>query len=120
MRKTAKMVSTVVSVATLLGSLALTPVSTSVAASVVEEGKKLTFNRKKGNCLACHQIKGGSLAGNMGPPLMGMKRYTKEKLKEQIWDATKRNPNTSMPPFGKFKILSEKEIDKIVEFIHTL
>lgn len=119
MRKTAKVVSTALSVVTLLGSLALTPVSTSVA-SAVEEGKKLAFNRKKGNCLACHQMKGGKLAGNMGPPLMGMKRFTKQQLREQIWDATKRNPNSSMPPFGKYKIISDKEIDKIVEYIHTL
>ncbi len=119
MRKTANMVTTIASVVTLLGSLALAPVSTSVA-SAISEGKKLTFNKKKGNCLACHQIKGGKLAGNMGPPLMGMKRFTKKQLREQIADPAKRNPNTSMPPFGKHKILSDKDIDLIVEFVHTL
>ena len=120
MRKTAKMVATAASVVALLGSLALAPVSTTVAASAVEQGKKLAFNKKKGNCLACHQIKGGKLAGNIGPPLIGMKRLTKKQLRDQIWDATKKNPNTSMPPFGKHKILSGKDIDLIVEFVHTL
>jgi len=118
MRKTAKLVATAAYVVTLFGSLTLAPVSTSVASSA--EGKKLSFNKRKGNCLACHQIKGGKLAGNMGPPLMGMKRFTKKQLKDQIWDPTKRNPNTSMPPFGKYKILSEKDIDNIVDFVHTL
>ena len=36
----------------------------------VAEGKKLTFDRKKGNCLACHMIEDGELAGNNGPALL--------------------------------------------------
>ena len=39
----------------------------------IAEGKKLTFDRKKGNCLACHMIDDGELAGNNGPPLLAMK-----------------------------------------------
>lgn len=128
MRKPAKLISTTASIAALLGSLALLPMESSVAAegdkasSVIEEGKKLTFNRKKGNCLACHQIAGGNLAGNIGPPLVAMKaRFPdKSKLRAQIWDATKSNPMSSMPPFGRHKILSDSEIDKITEYIHTL
>ena len=107
-----------------LGMLAMAGTSTVLAAdaSVVEEGKKLAFDRKKGNCLACHQIEGGSLPGNIGPPLIAMKaRFPdKAKLRAQIWDATRNNPNSMMPPFGRHKILSEEEIDKIVEFIYTL
>jgi sulfur-oxidizing protein SoxX len=44
----------------------------------------------------------------------------KAKLRAQIWDSTKANPNSMMPPFGRHKILSEDEIDKVVEFIYTL
>lgn len=85
-------------------------------------GKELAFNRKKGNCLACHQIEGGDLPGNSGPPLLAMKaRYPeKAKLRAQIWDATVANPYTLMPPFGRHAILSEQEIDHIVEFIYSL
>jgi sulfur-oxidizing protein SoxX len=107
----------------MMGSLAIAPMTASAAdASTVEEGKKVSFNRKKGNCLACHKIAGGSLAGNIGPELVNMKaRYPdKAKLRAQIWDATTMNPNTIMPPFGKHKMLNEKEIDKVVEFIYTL
>ena len=85
-------------------------------------GKEIAFDRKKGNCLACHKIAGGNLAGNIGPELIAMKArgFDKEKLRAQIEDASIANPETIMPPFGKHKILSEKEIDKVVDFILTL
>ncbi len=91
-------------------------------ASVIEEGKSIAFNRKKGNCLACHAIEGGTLPGNIGPPLVNMKERfpSKKKLKEQIWDATRTNPYTIMPPFGKHEILEPDELDKVVEFIYSL
>ena len=113
------------SVLVLAGSIILPSVpSLSLAAdtSVVDQGKAVSFDRKKGNCLACHQIAGGKLAGNIGPPLAAMKaRYPdKAKLRAQIWDATKINSNSIMPPFGRQQILSESDIDKIVEFIYTL
>ena len=88
----------------------------------ISAGQKLAFDRGKGNCLACHQIKGGNLAGNAGPPLMMMKtRFpNRAKLRAQIWDATANNPQTVMPPFGRHGILTEQEIDKVVDFIHSL
>lgn len=98
--------------------------STSVLAagsSAADEGKELAFSRKKGNCLACHAIEGGDLPGNVAPPLVAIKaRFTKEKLRDQIWDATVANSETPMPPFGRHKILSSAEIDKIVEFVWGL
>ena len=99
-------------------------ISTAVAADakVLEEGKKLAFTRKDGNCLACHVIEGGEAAGNIGPPLMQMKlRYPdKAVLRAQIWDSSVRNSETSMPLFGKYGVLSESDLDKVVEFIHSL
>ncbi len=91
-------------------------------ASQVEFGKKTAFARKKGNCLACHAIAGGTAPGDIGPPLIAMKaRFPdRAKLRAQVWDATVNNPNTRMPPFGKHKILSEKEIDAVVDFLYTL
>ena len=106
-----------------MGSLSLTPnVASAAGASAVEEGKKVSFHRKKGNCLACHKIAGGSLEGNIGPALVNMKaRYPdKAKLRAQIFDPTANNPNTIMPPYGKHKILTKSELDKVVEFIYTL
>ena len=91
-------------------------------ASEIAAGKELAFNRKKGNCLACHAIAGGSLPGNIGPPLIAMKaRFPDVKvLRAQIWNASANNPNTIMPPFGRHNMLSDDEIDKITTFIHSL
>jgi len=44
----------------------------------------------------------------------------KEKLRMQIYDATAANPNSTMPPFGKHKALTDAEIDAIVEFLLTI
>jgi len=108
---------------TIMGALSFTPqIALSADASVVKAGKKIAFDRKKGNCLACHQISGGDLAGNIGPPLIAMKaRFPeKAKLRAQIYNASKLNKNTMMPPFGRHNILSDSEIDKVVEFIYSL
>ena len=88
----------------------------------ISAGKKIAFDRSKGNCLACHHIEGGELAGNIAPPLVAMKHRfpDKAKLRAQIYDARKANPTTVMPPFGTHRILSDKEIDLVTEFIHTL
>ena len=124
MRKSAKSnIITSAALTLVIGSLSLIPQFTKAdESSMVEEGKEIAFHRKKGNCLACHKMAGGNLEGNIGPELVNMKaRYPdKAKLRAQIWDATTVNPNTIMPPFGKHKILSEKELDKVVEFIYTL
>jgi len=64
----------------------------------IEQGKALAFERRKGNCLACHQIEGGELTGNYGPPLLMMKARFPERsvLRAQIWDAAARMPSTRM------------------------
>jgi sulfur-oxidizing protein SoxX len=99
----------------------LVPATASAGAADVEAGKKLAFDRKKGNCLACHMIEGGQAPGNIAPPLIAIKgRISEDKLKAQIWDATQFNPDSPMPAFGKYKALSEAEIDKIIAFLMTL
>ncbi|RLA13610.1 MAG: sulfur oxidation c-type cytochrome SoxX [Gammaproteobacteria bacterium] len=109
--------------AILFGTLMLGSTTASAAtASEIAAGKELAFDRKKGNCLACHAIEGGSLPGNIGPPLIHMRARFKNPavLRAQIWDASANNPNTIMPPFGRHNMLSDAEIDKIVTFIHSL
>lgn len=67
--------------------------------AMVKKGKEIAEDRKKGNCFACHQYAGAVLPGNIGPPLVAMKaRFPdKAKLRAQIYDATAKNPHTSMP-----------------------
>jgi len=123
MRRPAKLLAAASAVATVLAAFAAGPqVAVAAEPSVIEEGKKIVYDRKKGNCLACHQIEGAELPGNIEPPLVAMKHRfpDKAKLRAQIWDATKANPNSMMPPFGRHEILTEAEIDKVVEFIYSL
>lgn len=106
-----------------LGALSL-PAAVATAEegpSAVEQGKAIAFDRKKGNCLACHMIATGDLPGNIGPPLVAMAiRYPdKAKLRDQIWDASMKNPMSAMPLFGTHRILTEEEIDLVTEFIYT-
>jgi sulfur-oxidizing protein SoxX len=39
-------------------------------------------------------------------------------LRSQIWDPSMRNPQTVMPPFGKHKVLTEAEIDLIIDYLY--
>jgi sulfur-oxidizing protein SoxX len=92
------------------------------AQSAVDEGRNLAFDRGKGNCLTCHVIKGGDLPGTIGPALTDIKtKYpNRDDLVAILYDETKRNPQTVMPPFGRNRILTDKEINAIVDFLQTL
>ena len=85
-------------------------------------GRDLAFDRGKGNCLACHVIADGQLPGNLGPPLVAMKlRFPDpDQLRAQIWNASARNPETIMPPFGKHRILTGEEIELVVAYLYSL
>lgn len=103
---------------------ALTLLVTCYAAGVnadTANGKAIAFDRSKGNCLACHVIGDGESPGNIGPELSSMKQRYPDKtlLRQRIWDETQFNPATVMPPFGKHRILSESEIDSVVDFLYT-
>jgi L-cysteine S-thiosulfotransferase len=84
-------------------------------------GETLAFDRSKGNCLTCHEIKGGDAPGNAGPPLSDMKsRFPdREELAAIIFDETKRNPQTVMPPFGRNLILTKQDIESVIDFLYT-
>ncbi len=115
-------ITTAASIVALLGAFA-SPIATAAGHSeAMAEGKRLAFDRKLGNCLACHYITGKDQEGNIGPPLLAMSsRFPdKSKLRAQIYDATVNNPNTVMPPFGKHHALTEKQIDLITDYIYSL
>jgi L-cysteine S-thiosulfotransferase len=92
------------------------------AQSGAAEGQTLAFDRGKGNCLTCHEIKNGEFGGSIGPALTDLKsKYPDRKdLIAIVTDETQRNPSTVMPPFGRDRILTEQEIDAIVDFLQTL
>jgi sulfur-oxidizing protein SoxX len=101
---------------------ALASASPALAQSAAAEGQQLAFDRSKGNCLTCHEIKGGDLPGTIGPALTDIKsKYPDRKdLVAIVTDETKRNPQTVMPPFGRNHILTEQEINAVVDFLQTL
>lgn len=92
------------------------------AQSKAAEGEKIAFDRAKGNCLSCHNIKGGDLPGTIGPALKDIKSKYPDRndLIAIVTDETVRNPETAMPPFGRNCILTKQEIDAIVDFLQTL
>lgn len=88
-------------------------------------GKDLAFDRRKGNCLACHAmptLPDAESPGQYGPPLIAMSaRFPdKARMRAQIWDATTFNSASSMIPFGKHGVLTEAEIDKVTDFVYGL
>ena len=106
----------------MLAALALNAIWVSgPAAAAPSDGEKLAFDRAKGNCLTCHEIKGGPDPGNVAPALADMKaRFPDRKeLIAIISDETKRNPLTVMPPFKRNLILNDQEIEAIVDFLYT-
>jgi sulfur-oxidizing protein SoxX len=125
MRNTAKSAAMAMSLAAILGGTVLIPAAVSAAegaSDMVAKGKEVAFDRKEGNCLACHMIGDGASPGDIGPPLVGMKARFPDKatLRKQIHDPEATNPNTRMPPFGKHGIISDGDIDAIVEYLYTL
>jgi sulfur-oxidizing protein SoxX len=92
-----------------------------IAASAAPSGEQLAYDRSKGNCLTCHDIKGGDSPGNVGPPLADMKQRfpNRADLVAIISDETKRNPQTVMPPFRRNLILTDQEIEAVVDFLYT-
>jgi sulfur-oxidizing protein SoxX len=101
---------------------ALVSASPARAQSAASEGQRIAFDRGKGNCLTCHEIKGGDLPGSIGPVLKDIKsKYPdRNELVAIVSDETKRNPQTVMPPFGRNRILTEQEINAVVDFLQTL
>ena len=136
MRKSASIILGASTAALLFGSLLTAPVSFAQGSAPKSEvcnnkenpptdaavqGGCVAIDRTKGNCHSCHMIAGINY-GDIAPPLVAMKQRfpDKAKLRAQVWDASVANPNTVMPPFGHHSILSEDEIDKVVEFLLTL
>jgi len=106
----------------LLGAGVATLLAPALRAQSAAAGQALAFDRAKGNCLACHTMKGGDVPSNVGPELSEMKMRFPDRstLYAVIDDEEQRNPETVMPPFGKHLILTRQEINEIIDFLYTL
>jgi len=89
----------------------------------VAAGRAIAHDVYKGNCLGCHQVPGDPSAvslANIGPPIANMRSRFPERaaLRQQLWDSTVRNPYSVMPPFGRHRILTEEEIDLVLDYVY--
>ena len=109
-------------------------VETVVAADPVA-GKQILLGRGDANCLLCHAVPGADRpAGNIGPSLAGVgARLAKDDIRARIDDASRFNPKTIMPPYGRTEglhavapqyrgkpLLTPAQIDDAAEFLATL
>jgi len=88
-------------------------------------GLEIFTSPAKGYCVACHQVPPGAgpaTRSDLGPRLEGkrMRELGKARLRALIADPTAANPDTVMPPFGRHKILSPTEIDRVVDYLDAL
>ena len=95
------------------------------ALSQVPAGRELFLRADKGHCAACHQVGAGEATGarpDVGPALQGarMRELGKAALRAIVQDPTRANPDTLMPPFGRHRILDDREIDRVVDYLHAL
>jgi L-cysteine S-thiosulfotransferase len=79
----------------------------------------------KGHCIACHQLPPGAgpeTRNDVGSRLEGarMRELGREALKDILQDATRRNPESVMPPYGRHRLLDAEEIERLAEFLHAL
>lgn len=102
------------------------PAKAETDAERVQIGKEIAWRRSGeggiGNCLACHAIAGGESPGDMGPPLVLIQQRFPQRgmLRDRLYDPTVFNPISAMPPFGKHRILSEEEIEYVIDYLYTL
>ena len=95
------------------------------AQPAASEGRALFTDARRGNCAACHKLPNDPVVksvSTLGPVLSGLKARFPEraKLRAAIWDLGASQPGTSMPPYGKHRILSEAEIDNLVIYLEAL
>jgi sulfur-oxidizing protein SoxX len=110
-----------VTAALLLGCTNLSAADLSLEERIAK-GYGLAADRNAGNCFSCHMAEGAEQPGNSGPALIMMQlRYPdREQLKAQIADPRVRNPNTNMPPYGAHHILTDQELEWMVDYVHSL
>lgn len=82
-------------------------------------GKVLANERSKGNCVACHRIKGAEQPGSKGPDLTAYGTWGRsdEETYALVYDMRWRNPDTVMPPAGTNQILNDQELRDVIAFL---
>lgn len=95
------------------------------AGAQADDGRSLFVKPDKGRCIACHRVPEGAgpaTRSDFGPALDGARTRAlgRDALRAAIEDPTRANPSTVMPPYGRHRILTPEEIDRVVEYLHAL
>ena len=111
------------------------PMSLTGKAGDAANGRKVAVHRKKGNCLACHEmpIPEQQFHGQIGPSLVGVgDRMNESELRAMVVDSKILNEDSIMPSMHvvkttrilkKFKgktILSAQQVEDVVAYLLTL
>ena len=117
----------------LLAAALLVPVA--AWAGNAERGRAIATGHEEAACILCHAIPGAQgPAGNIGPSLAGVSsRLRPAELRARIVDASRGDPRTVMPPYGRTSglydvaaqyrgkpLLTPAQIDDVVAFLLTL
>jgi L-cysteine S-thiosulfotransferase len=101
----------------------------------IDQGRAIATAGGEASCILCHAIPGAQREpGTVGPSLAGVgRRLSAAELEARIVDASRANPDTAMPPYGRSRglyqvdaryrgkpLLSEQQIDDVVAFLLTL
>ncbi|MCC2096428.1 MAG: sulfur oxidation c-type cytochrome SoxX, partial [Hyphomicrobiales bacterium] len=101
-----------------------------------DQGKELMVNRRKGNCLACHQISAledQPFHGEVGPSLDGAaERWNEAQLRLILVNSKEVFDGTVMPAFYKSEgffrvrkdhegktILTAQEVEDVLAYLQT-
>jgi L-cysteine S-thiosulfotransferase len=97
-------------------------------------GQRIFASRDGGHCVLCHAAPGITIAGNVGPSLVGVgARLSPAQLRLRIADITRVNPDAVMPAFHRttdlnrvaperagMTILSAQQVEDLVAWLATL
>jgi sulfur-oxidizing protein SoxX len=108
----------------ILAGLAAAAIAPAVQAQK-DQGLEIFIRPDKGYCIACHQVpaqSGPATRANVGPALAGarMRELGRDAIRGLLRDPTTANPDTVMPPFGRHRILDDREIDLVTEYLLAL
>lgn len=103
----------------------LLSIATSPLLAGAEEGRAIAHDQLRGNCLACHRAPADPSAvteATLGPALEDLARRFPDRaaLRAQVADPSARNARTLMPLYGRHRILTDREIDLVVDYLLTL